>query len=121
MFNAVDAMPDGGDVTLRTQPAPNGAQRRQVAIEVGDSGVGMDEETRRRCLEPFFTTKGERGTGLGWPWSTAWCSATAARSRSTARRARARRALTLRGRARKAPAEARAGGHGAPARACACS
>ena len=32
---------------------------------MSDTGVGMDEETRRRCLEPFFTTKGERGTGLG--------------------------------------------------------
>ena len=70
VFNAVDAMPNGGELTLRTQllaPAAgaNGKSRPMVAVEVEDSGVGMDEATRRRCFEPFFTTKGERGTGLG--------------------------------------------------------
>ena len=70
IFNAVDAMPEGGVLTLRTRLSPeaasgDGALPRQVMIEVGDSGIGMDENTRRRCLEPFFTTKGERGTGLG--------------------------------------------------------
>jgi CheY-like chemotaxis protein len=36
-----------------------------VIVEVADSGVGMNEETRQKCMVPFFTTKGERGTGLG--------------------------------------------------------
>jgi signal transduction histidine kinase/HAMP domain-containing protein len=64
IFNAVDAMPEGGTLTLATS-VRDGAGLPQVLVEVIDTGIGMDEETRRRCMEPFFTTKGERGTGLG--------------------------------------------------------
>ncbi len=60
IFNAVDAMPNGGTLTLTT-----GVEADTVVLEVRDTGTGMTEETRQRCLEPFFTTKGERGSGLG--------------------------------------------------------
>ena len=60
IFNAVDAMPAGGTITLQTRSLGKGA-----SIEVRDTGAGMDEQTRRRCLEPFFSTKGEHGNGLG--------------------------------------------------------
>ena len=61
IFNAVDAMQEGGTLRLRTRTTSAG----RIRVEVQDTGIGMDAETRRRCLEPFFTTKGERGTGLG--------------------------------------------------------
>jgi signal transduction histidine kinase len=60
IFNAIDAMPRGGTIVVRTR-----SDDRQVTLEVSDTGTGMTDEVRQRCLEPFFTTKGDRGTGLG--------------------------------------------------------
>ena len=60
IINAVDAMPDGGTITISTL-----LDGDHVALRVGDTGIGMNDEVRRSCMEPFFTTKGERGAGLG--------------------------------------------------------
>ncbi|MBN1834305.1 MAG: PAS domain S-box protein [Spirochaetales bacterium] len=62
VFNAADALPQGGTITLRARKQAN-----RLCVEVADTGVGMNEEQKRRCLEPFYTTKGAEGTGLGMP------------------------------------------------------
>lgn len=73
-MNANDAMPDGGRLSLRAFQEEVVEHRASadwmlpgpyVVLVVEDTGVGMDEETLRRIYEPFFTTKGDRGTGMG--------------------------------------------------------
>jgi PAS domain S-box-containing protein len=60
IFNAVDAMPIGGTITVRAW-----SEAGRVILEVSDTGTGMTDEVRQRCLDPFFSTKGQQGTGLG--------------------------------------------------------
>ena len=60
LLNAVEALSTGGQVTIITRTVGE-----EVQISVTDTGVGMDEETRRRVFEPFFTTRMDVGSGLG--------------------------------------------------------
>jgi len=64
--NAIDAMPTGGQLLLRTAEATDRVTgEKGVVITVSDTGSGMDQETTERLFEPFFSTKGITGTGLG--------------------------------------------------------
>lgn len=60
VFNAVEAMPEGGQIRIRAA-----TDEGYVRLSFSDTGRGMDEETRRRAFEPFFTTKAAVGSGLG--------------------------------------------------------
>lgn len=82
VFNARDAMPDGGTLTVRTYSQPGGPREGRkhqrdvphVVLEVIDTGLGMSDKVQRRIFEPYFTTKGDGGTGLGLAnvWRVCW-------------------------------------------------
>ena len=60
VFNAIDAIPERGIITIRTE-----VQGAWLVISVTDDGIGMSEDVRTRCLEPFYSTHEVEGTGLG--------------------------------------------------------
>ena len=64
--NAIDAMQAKGTLSLRTRSQPNARTGEPgLRISIADSGHGMDPDTLRRLFQPFVSTKGEQGTGLG--------------------------------------------------------
>ena len=74
VLDARDAMPNGGEVRISTahchiKPTVTRGEesRSYVRVRIQDNGVGMPEQVAKRMSEPFFTTKGDKGTGLGVP------------------------------------------------------
>jgi signal transduction histidine kinase len=60
IFNSIEALPDGGKITIKTK-----MQKDDVQVSVGDNGLGMIEEVKKKVFEPFFTTKRDKRNGLG--------------------------------------------------------
>jgi CheY-like chemotaxis protein len=60
IYNAIDAMPSGGEIRVATQE-----YRERVVVQIADTGTGMGPEVKQRLFDPFFTTKGKAGTGMG--------------------------------------------------------
>ena len=60
ILNAADAIPDAGTISFRSR-----AEDKHVILELSDTGVGMPEDVVDKCMDPFFSTKGEMGTGMG--------------------------------------------------------
>ncbi|TPI78474.1 ATP-binding protein [Mesorhizobium sp. B2-8-9] len=67
LFNARDAMPDGGLISVDVNSVSERSTASQVDIRVADNGIGMNSETMVRAFDPFFTTKGEGLGGVGLP------------------------------------------------------
>lgn len=74
LLNSVDAMPEGGTVTLSVKKENN-----TVVICVKDTGSGMSKDVREKCLTAFYTTKGQDGTGMGLPMVKSMCDRYGAR------------------------------------------
>ena len=91
--NAIDALPEGGRIIVRAACSRNWRENTEgVVITVADNGIGMDAETRKRVFEPFFSTKGITGTGLGL-----WISSEIAAKHQGSLRVRSRKRISADG------------------------